>query len=700
MTRGSSRGAAGERGTLIEAAVAAALLTAFAALALWNAWTTSPTVDEPVHLAAGYSYLAWSDFRLCPEHPPLVRLVAAVPLLAMPLGLDGFDPEGVDTRAGVDSASRGVLRRDWAIALSGTGWWLFAHEFFFGVQDSLLQRAGVSQSSELPTRWTYSRGDYLRDAESMLRAARGAVLPFGIALGLLVFLWAREIHGFPGAVLALTLFCFDPSFIANSALVTTDVASALGIFGSVYALWRVTRRLSRGRAVALCVAVALAATAKFSTVLLVPIFILLCLFVALRKSEWPNCVAPDRSLDAPTRRLAALALLCAGAAIAAVVAIWGAYGFRFSATADPVRAAKQEARLAPQLGSIPFRSRGTLPFLWTLRRGAANRELLAAWPDGAPPQLRNEVARSVRLGRGDALLQEMHERKLLPEAFLAGLASLRLTMLRGAYLNGEYSASGFRSYFLWSFVLKTPLVTLLLLGAALLCYACGWIRLGEAGWFLAVPVVVYVIVALQSPINIGHRHLLPVYPFLYVAIGGLACRLESGATQWKHRAAALVPVLIALSAFVVVSPKTGIALVAPHHLSYFNELAGGPSEGARHLVDSNVDWGQDLPALRAWMSNNEVTEPINLCYFGSGDPRFYGIPFVNLEGGFGDAPQEPLSSALFPGYVAVSETSLRNVFLPPATRDRWARFLSTARPVGRAGYSIVIYRRDAPAAEQ
>ena len=101
--------------------------------------------------------------------------------------------------------------------------------------------------------------------------------------------------------------------------------------------------------------------------------------------------------------------------------------------------------------------------------------------------------------------------------------------------------------------------------------------------------------AMTSPLNLGERHLLPTYPALFILAGGAAGWLRS-----QHRwfgAAAVAALLVALGAESIA--------IRPHYLAYFNVLAGGPESGYRHLVDSSLDWGQDLPGLKRWL---EVAE--------------------------------------------------------------------------------------------
>lgn len=132
--------------------------------------------------------------------------------------------------------------------------------------------------------------------------------------------------------------------------------------------------------------------------------------------------------------------------------------------------------------------------------------------------------------------------------------------------------------------------------------------------------------------------------------------------------------------------------VHPHYLAYFNELAGGPRSGYRILVDSNLDWGQDLPGLAAWMKKNAVPR-IKLLYFGTADPDHYGIACDRLPG-YQPPPPSTLVHEVKPGdLVAVSATHLQGVYLEPDLLPLVARFRAM-RPLTTIGHSIFVYRAD------
>jgi hypothetical protein len=264
---------------------------------------------------------------------------------------------------------------------------------------------------------------------------------------------------------------------------------------------------------------------------------------------------------------------------------------------------------------------------------------------------------------------------LLPEDYVRGLLFvLEHSEARPTFLLGQLSDHASPYFFPVTFALKTPLplVALLVLAAFVTP------RLSRrAAAFLWLPVVVYVAFTFTRGLQIGHRHLLPIYPFLFVAAG---------------RAAALAGrvriVVLGLAAWYAV----GTLAVHPHYLAYFNELAGGPRNGYKRLVDSSLDWGQDLKGLRAWMDARGVAR-IKLSYFGSADPSYYGIDADALPGYSAPHPAR-VTREVRPGdLVAVSATNLQGVYLDPEDRPLMERFRRST-PIDQVGYSILIYRAD------
>jgi hypothetical protein len=210
--------------------------------------------------------------------------------------------------------------------------------------------------------------------------------------------------------------------------------------------------------------------------------------------------------------------------------------------------------------------------------------------------------------------------------------------------------------------------------------------------------------------NVAHRYLLPIYPLLYLLCGLLGAdwfRLP----RLSRRFGVVAILLIIASCQFVFYPPWRPAQIHPHYLAYFNEIAGGPRNGYKMLVDSNLDWGQALKPLQRWLAERNITEPIWLSYFGMADPRWYQIPHISVPKVLGGYPLEasPYSALedsgaadkavrkfiddLRPGqYLVISATNLSAVYLGPQTRDVWEHLLASCTYVDQVGYSLLVYR--------
>jgi hypothetical protein len=311
--------------------------------------------------------------------------------------------------------------------------------------------------------------------------------------------------------------------LAHGQIVTTDLAVALFVFLSVIAFQAVTDRLTATRVLLAGLATGAALASKFSALVLVPILAVLAVVVAL--SAQPLTLAPfgaaPRNVSGTLPRLAALALALVAIGAIALGFVWATYAFHPRLANDPEAAAV---------------------FSWS---------------------------RLDQSGPARATLRTVHALGLLPDAYVYGLATvLRDAQSRPAFLFGHVSEHGWWYYFPATFLLKTPLALLALLALPLFGRREEGERRFRARAFLWLPVVIYAGVTLTRNLNIGHRHLLPIYPFLFAAAGAAAAAaFESGRSRrW---------------AVVALAIWYGVAAVHvhPHYLGYFNELVGGPSQG-------------------------------------------------------------------------------------------------------------------------
>jgi hypothetical protein len=437
------------------------------------------------------------------------------------------------------------------------------------------------------------------------------------------------------------LLALEPLVMGHAGLMKNDVA-AMGTYGLLLlGIWGWWHRPGWLSGVVQAVAAGVAVTTKFSG-----IGMTLLVFASLAWWAWRHRGSKNLIM----------AVAC-GAAVAGVswLAVWGAYGFRFAPTAD---------------GKAHFNIQGLLEFeaVMELRAQAGGREMgereyAAALADWRP-------------GLGTRVLLWMHQKALLPEAYIAGVMYTRASAYwRPGYLLGEVRDTGWWYYFPVAVAVKTPVGTLLLVGAG--AYAMWrWRReLPTAVVVCGVGVLWYGLFAVTGNLNIGLRHLLPIYLPVAVIVGWAVSRLVVYA-RWRT---ALLLMLAATIAEVA---------VAPNRIAFFN-VVGRAIGPVRLLGDSNLDWGQDIGRLAQWQ-RARGGEKIYLCYFGGADPRAYGLVYENVTGSW--APGVAAERIDENGLVAVSGTHLQGIYLMPELAAKLKLLHDQAEPVAVIGGTIWVYR--------
>jgi len=532
--------------------------------------SASAVVDEPAHLTSGVLALAQGDLTVNREHPPLAKILAALPVMLL-------------------------------------------HPVLPPVRAEDPPRASEDFEFSYSRRFLYETND----ADRLLAAARKPIMALSLAAGLLVWLWGRRLLGATAALAGLALTVFEPNLLAHGRLVTTDMAATLFTLGAFAALERTLAGSAAGRptrlwTIASGTALGLGLLSRFSCVLAVPL-------LGLAAAVDARGALRSRGITFVVVVLIALAVVN-GFYLAAGQ---GSVRMLFPLAQEPVTGPLRTAPLAG-LEASPLMRWLPLP---------------------------------------------------LPRLYLEGLDLARYKNLYQegpSYLNGRYSEDGFWSYFLQALAMKTTLPMLLLAVLGLLAMGLRapprrellvWVLLPLAGTIA--------ITTALSRAQIGLRYVLPAIPFLCLAGGaGAAAAIDRSpaGTPWRRAAGTIVALLLAWHAGEALS-------IHPYHLAYFNEAAGGPDRGYRHLVDSNLDWGQDLVGLARFMRQRGL-DRINLYYFGTADPAYYGITR--------NVPPQP-------GWFAISATHLMGVYLPD--RDYLAPF-RTMPTQATIGHSILLYRLD------
>lgn len=580
---GSRRGAA-------EATGVVALLFLLGLQLVLSVRQESQTWDEGDHIFAGYMSWKSADFGLNPEHPPLLKLLATVPLLPLPLRV----PE---------------LQNRY-----------FKEEAFLDGKEFL----------------------YRNDADAILFRARAAAATLTLLLAVLVFVATREMFGAGASLIALALLAFEPNLLAHGALVTTDAGISCFTFATVYAFYRYAKVPSLWRLLVVGVAAGLALAVKHSGILIFPMLFLLAVCEVVR-----GMVAAGRDAEAVKgagRRALRLAASLAAITVVALAVLWAFYGFRYQARPGALQ-------LNPPL---------------------------AEYSGGLKPGESWAISTMARL-------------HAVPESYLYGLADVRLTAdFYTSYLLGKTYPHGVWFYFPIAFLIKSTLAFLALFLLAVVAVATRRLSRWREVLFLIVPPGFYLMVSMIAGMNIGVRHILPIYVFISALIGGGACALASRNRKWAYAVAALLVFHAASS-----------ALAFPHYIAYSNELWGGPANTYRLLSDSNADWGEQLKAVKKYLDTRGVKD----CWFiyfaeGVADPGYYGIPCKPLPTintiWLNERIEAPAS---IEGPVLISASNLSGFEFGPGPLNPYEQF-KRLRPTAIIGGGIFVFdgRFDLPLA--
>ena len=462
---------------------------------------------------------------------------------------------------------------------------------------------------------------YQNDPDTILARTRTAAAILTLLTALVVFFGTKEIFGTGAAFIALTLLTFDPNLLAHGALITTDVGLACFMFLSVYMFYRFVTSPSVLRLIMAGAAVGLVLAVKHTGLLVLPILLLLALCEIIVKRN------PRYAL----RILGSLVLI----ALIGCVVLWSFYGFRYAARPNGLQ-------LNPPL----------VEYLQGLKPYEARPLLIAA---------------------------RLH---LLPESYLYGLADVKLTAnYYTSYVLGKVYAHNVWFYFPVAFLIKSTLGVLALLLLSLGVVVTRRLSCRREIVFLTVPVIFYLLVALTVGMNIGVRHILVVYVFLYVLIGGATWALIRKSRRWAY----------AVGVCLLVHAASSV-MAFPNYIAYANELWGGPSQTHKYLTDSNADWGQQLKSIKQYLDQRGVKE----CWFeyfaaGVAEPSYYGIPckpLPTLSTLWLNVPIEVPNT--LNGPVLISASNLSGVEFGPGTLDPYGQF-KLLKPTAVIDQSVFVF---------
>ncbi len=582
----------------IPVVIAIVLLVSMFVIEITSSFTESQIIDEAVHLSAGVMYWRTGDFRLNPEHPPLIKLMATLPLSLLPVKIFTDNPS-----------------------------WITWNEWEYG--DYFLYHN------------TYS-------VQTMLMLARIPIMLLSIAFGWWIFRASSDLFGRWGGAFSLSLYALDPNIIAHSRYLTTDLGFSAFAFLSIYRLVKLLQQPTRRNAIWFGVGFLAMALSKFSSI---PFTLIIVATVVLVKIFHP-------ALPALQWHRVKKWLLIAVPLMALIT--WGMYGFDYRSPSEDPR----------------------INQLYTQR----DEFLHTTDPQTLPPLEKFVVTKMGDKGQrlGQLLEQASHFRIPGYTFFRGAFAVIGHSIGgQGSYLLGKSGDQGWWYYFPVAILVKTPLPTLLTFGFLSIIAIFFVLRLRRSSSGLRdtisnipIPYLIYAFVpiaflatSMTSHLNLGWRHIMPFYPFLFV----LAASLTKLPTTKVIRSQAILPLLLA----------GNLALIQfgtyPNEIGYFNSLVGGMREGPRYMLDSNIDWGQDLPKLQQYVKDHHISR-LPFDYYGRATVSYYLPQAVSLPSSW-----DLTHGATKPhGIIAISVGSLFRT-------DHAFDWLWKETPLTRIGSSINIY---------
>ncbi|MDP3935354.1 MAG: glycosyltransferase family 39 protein [Candidatus Giovannonibacteria bacterium] len=546
-----------------------------------SSWNDSAIFDEVAHIGAGYTYLKYQDGRLNPEHPPLLKSLAALPLMF--LSASGRIKENITAQPfwKIDN----VNDRQWAAG----NYLLYESE---------------------------------NNADQILFWSRLPMILLTILFGWILFWWVKKRYSAKAGLLTLFFYIASPTFLAHGRYVTTDVGAAFGFFLGIIFFLRFLEKRDAKSLIYCGLIFGLVNLFKFSLILLLPVYLILgALWILFNKNSYLKT---------------AWQIILIG--LIALAIIYAAY----------------------------------IPQIWNYQRAEQIKDaqyILAGYQYPSLAKLDFWLAEH-RLTRPIGLYAQ---------GFL--MMARRTAGGNTAYFEGELSSKGWWLYFPTLALTKEQLGFYIL---ALIAFLSAARSLKPGFWQSLKPgfspqtasfvfIIFYWISSILNPLNIGVRHVLPTFPFLYFLVAKELSEIKRNF------------VIVIMMLWMVAE----IIFAFPYFLSYYNELGGGLQNGYKIATDSNYDWGQDLKRLTFWAEVNSVNT-IFLDYFGGGSPKYYlGEKYEPWWSAKGPPPADSYFVVSLNSLVGNQAKPIGDIVIKPEDSYSW---LKGKDPIARAGSSILIYR--------
>ena len=489
-----------------------------------------------------------------------------------------------------------------------------------------------------------NRPDY---ADLIFKARLWVAIPFGLLGAIICFIGARILLGQVAGIVSLLLWCFHPYILGHGLTIMNDVPAATTGIAAICLFWYWLRKKKFIDAALAGVMLGIAELCKFTLLVFYPLFIVI--WLAYRIPEYKTLGLTEWLNQAKQMFIMFVVSLM-------VINM----GYLFEETGKP-------------LGSFRFQT--------ALFSGV---KTLKDVPSGGGNRFKDSLFGYIPMP--------------LPANFIQGIDTQCLDFERGipSYLRGEWSNHGWWYYYLYALLIKIPLGTLGLLLLAVYCTF--FVKECNASWrdemvILLPGIALLVFVSSQTGFSVHSRYVIPALPFFLIWMGKAGKEVS-----WKR------PVFSTIAITLLLWSIGSSLWVYPHSISYFNELAAvlptpkdaeypkppetpkgfgdcvkrlldaGMLNGPRHLLDSNIDWGQDLFYLERWCREKPDVTEMRVALWGSYPLELTDIPSMGV----------PPANEPQPGWHAVSVNYIYG-------QSRQYQYFLNFEPVARAGYSIYIY---------
>ena len=511
-----------------------------------------------------------------------------------------------------------------------------------GINSNFLATYNASHQGIVNDQWNFGRALIYNsgvDPITLIRLAKLPLILFFIFSGWLIYLWTKKTYNPRAALLAVFLFAFCPTIVAHARFVTTDVPALFGILFASYFFLKYLKEQNVGNFWLASSSFGVALLTKFSAFLLIPYFLLLALVWA-----WSQ----HHEYFRPIVRLVTKTILIMVVGFVVIVGpVYQLHVYNYPP-------AQQKNDTESLLKYYPISTLSSA-IIW-----ASDKPVLRPY---------------AQWGLGMAMVFQRAE---------GG---------KRTYFMGQLSSKSFKAYFPVVYVLKEPIPFLILLLGAIWLGFKSWrknrekfknkIRDHFSVFTMLLWIFIYVAASINANLNIGIRHLIPIYGFVFVLVAGQIEAVISS-RKWLR-----IFVFVFLGWYLA-----EFASVYPYYLTYYNEFARlrppwateGLVGGHNYAVDSNLDWGQDLWRLGDFVKTNNI-QKIYVDYFGWADQSFYiGNAFQWMHAGQYPNKAQFLADNPPGGWLAVSVSYYQESTVDPAQPYAWL-----GKPTTVIGNSIFVW---------